>query len=257
MYAQRTKQANIGKLLASLGLGGLIGGGIGRVSGYNAGNQAGYSEGSANASKDTLINLLKGMTGVVQQGAESKLDLKKLLESKSGVMPSIPMAPLNAESIKTAKLRRVLYRIEKSAAEKQAIASLLAALKGSGGKARDMISKQIAGLLGKGTTSKAEQQAAKFVESVRSPNFKLPKIPDAAPVEIPPSSMLGPKAKLDLPSAGSPGSADYFRNLNRQNQLEALSNARLIPEGGWPPVVRSKEPYTFDLQRFLNSPPAK
>jgi len=115
MYAQRTKQANIGKLLASLGLGGLIGGGIGRVSGYNAGNQAGYSEGSANASKDTLINLLKGMTGVVQQGAESKLDLKKLLDSKSGVMPSLPMAPLNAESIKTAKLRRVLYRVAKSA----------------------------------------------------------------------------------------------------------------------------------------------
>jgi hypothetical protein len=115
MYAQRTKQANIGKLLASLGLGGLVGGGIGRVSGYNSGNRAGYAEGSANASKDTLVNLLKGMTGVVQQGAESKLDLKKLLESKSGVMPSLPMAPLNAESIKTARLRRVLYRIEKSA----------------------------------------------------------------------------------------------------------------------------------------------
>ena len=111
MHAQRTKQANIGKLLASLGLGGLIGGGIGRVSGYNAGNQAGYSEGSANASKDTLINLLKGMTGVVQQGAESKLDLKSLLDSKSGAMPSLPVAPLNAASIKTAKLRRVLRKI--------------------------------------------------------------------------------------------------------------------------------------------------
>jgi hypothetical protein len=111
MYAQRTKQANIGKLLASLGLGGLIGGGIGRVSGYNAGNQAGYSEGSANASKDTLINLLKGMTGVVQQGAESKLDLKKLLESKSGAMPAIPVAPLNAASVKVAKLCRVLRKI--------------------------------------------------------------------------------------------------------------------------------------------------
>ena len=135
MHTQRTKQANIGKLLASLGLGGLIGGGIGRVSGYNAGNQAGYSEGSANASKDTLINLLKGMTGVVQQGAESKLDLKKLLESKSGAMPSLPVAPLNAASIKTARLRRVLYRIEKSAAEKQAIASLLKVLGQAGGKA--------------------------------------------------------------------------------------------------------------------------
>jgi len=139
MYTQRTKQASIGKLLASLGLGGLVGGGIGRVSGYNSGNRAGYAEGSANASKDTLVNLLKGMTGVVQQGAESKLDLKKLLESKSGVMPSLPMAPLNAESIKTARLRRVLYRIEKSAAEKQAIAALLAALKGSGGKAMGAI----------------------------------------------------------------------------------------------------------------------
>ena len=135
MYAQHTKQANIGKLLASLGLGGLIGGGIGRVSGYNAGNQAGYSEGSANASKDTLINLLKGMTGVVQQGAESKLDLKKLLDSKSGAMPSLPVAPINAASIKTARLRRVLYRVEKSAAEKQAIAALLKVLGQAGGKA--------------------------------------------------------------------------------------------------------------------------
>jgi hypothetical protein len=147
MYAQRTKQASIGKLLASLGLGGLIGGGIGRVSGYNAGNQAGYSEGSANASKDTLINLLKGMTGVVQQGAESKLDLKKLLDSKSGAMPALPVAPLNAASIKTAKLRRILRRVEKSAAEKQAIAALLAALKGGGGKAMGSIEK----LMGKAT----------------------------------------------------------------------------------------------------------
>ena len=232
MHTQRTKQANIGKLLASLGLGGLIGGGIGRVSGYSAGNQAGYAEGSANASKDTLINLLKGMTGVVQQGAESKLDLKKLLDSKSGAMPSIPIAPLNAASIKTARLRRVLRRVEKSAAEKQAIAALMQVLKQNGGKAMSSVTKQIEQLLGKVPISKAEEQAAKFVASARSPKFKLPKLPDEFPTaatELPPSTMLGPNAALDRKALGLPFG-------DKEKQLEALRNARLIPQGGFPPI---------------------
>lgn len=181
MYAQHTKQANIGKLLASLGLGGLIGGGIGRVSGYNAGNRAGYSEGSANASKDTLINLLKGMTGVVQQGAESKLDLKKLFDSKSGVMPSLPMAPLNAASIKTARLRRVLHRVEKSAAEKQAIAALLAALKGGGGKAMGAIER----LMGKAAPKTPFVPQGALNTGLESPAMRLLSLEESALPALP------------------------------------------------------------------------
>lgn len=226
MHRQHTKQANIGKLLASLGLGGLIGGGIGRVSGYNAGNQAGYAEGSANASKDTLINLLKGMTGVVQQGAESKLDLKKLLESKSGAMPAIPVAPLNAASIKTARLRKVLGRMnkkasfsEKTSSEKQAIAAL---------------AKQLMQLLGKPLISKAEQQASKFSTLAKGQGsmFAMPKAPEFKPPVVPAATPSAPLQRF---------SPDIFETANpmtpaKAATLEKLRNARLIPQGGWPEV---------------------
>lgn len=226
MHRQHTKQANIGKILASLGLGGLIGGGIGHVSGYNSGNRAGYAQGSANASKDTLINLLKGMTGVVQQGAESKLDLKKLLESKSGEMPSIPVAPIKAASIKTARLRRVLDRMnkkasfsEKTSSEKQAIAAM---------------AKQIMRLLGKPLISKAEQQASKFSALAKGQGsmFAMPKAPEFKPPVVPAATPSAPLQRF---------SPDIFETANpmtpaKAATLEKLRNARLIPQGGWPEV---------------------
>jgi hypothetical protein len=226
MHRQHTKQANIGKILASLGLGGLIGGGIGHVSGYNSGNRAGYAQGSANASKDTLINLLKGMTGVVQQGAESKLDLKKLFESKSGEMPSIPVAPIKAASIKTARLRRVLDRMnkkasfsEKTSSEKQAIAAM---------------AKQIMRLLGKPLISKAEQQASKFSALAKGQGsmFAMPKAPEFKPPVVPAATPSAPLQRF---------SPDIFETANpmtpaKAATLEKLRNARLIPQGGWPEV---------------------
>lgn len=234
----RNKQANIGKLLASLGLGGLIGGGIGRVSGYGAGNQAGYSEGSANASKDTLINLLKGMTGVVQQGAESKLDLKKLLESKSGSLPSIPIAPINAASVKTAGLRNLLYRLqktaegnglwanirakkkrgesaakpgdkdypdsknwkkvtaisEKSATEKQAIAALIAALKGGSSKAMTAIEQ----LMGKAAPRTPFIPRGTLNTGLEAPSSKLLSLNDISRVPLMPKGSSGVHP-LELP----------------------------------------------------------
>lgn len=230
MHRQHTKQANIGKILAGTGIGGLLGGLIGRTTGYSAGHRAGgnegYAKGSANASKDTLLNLLRGMAGVVQQGSESKLDLKQLLDTPNGVMPVMPTAPISASSIKTARLRRVLDRMnkkasfsEKTSSEKQAIAAM---------------AKQIMRLLGKPLISKAEQQASKFSALAKGQGsmFAMPKAPEFKPPVVPAATPSAPLQRF---------SPDIFETANpmtpaKAATLEKLRNARLIPQGGWPEV---------------------
>ena len=125
------KQSGIRSALVGTGIGGVLGGLLGRFtgynagnkegyrsgseSGYNAGNKEGYRSGSESGGRDTLLNLLRGMTDVVDQGRRSDVDLKQLLMPlEGGASPA-----MSSVAVKTAKLRRMFARIEK-----QAIASL-------------------------------------------------------------------------------------------------------------------------------------
>lgn len=73
------KRASLGKLLAGGGIGGALGTLLGRYTGYNAG----YNKGSSIGEHESLLNLLRGMHGVMRQGAESNLDLKELVNKKA------------------------------------------------------------------------------------------------------------------------------------------------------------------------------
>lgn len=75
----KEKKASIGKLLAGGGIGGALGTLLGRYTGYNAG----YNKGSSLGEHESLLNLLRGMHGVMRQGAESNLDLKELVNKKA------------------------------------------------------------------------------------------------------------------------------------------------------------------------------
>ena len=109
------KQSGIRSALVGTGIGGVLGGLLGRFTGYNAGNKEGYRSGSESGGRDTLLNLLRGMTDVVDQGRRSDVDLKQLLMPlEGGASPA-----MSSVAVKTAKLRRMFARIEK-----QAIASL-------------------------------------------------------------------------------------------------------------------------------------
>ena len=85
------KRASLAKILAGTGIGGALGTLLGRYTGYNKGHtvgyDSGYGKGSAVGGHETLMNLLKGMQGVVQQGSKSDVNLNELVnkQASSGV----------------------------------------------------------------------------------------------------------------------------------------------------------------------------